>query len=192
LNIETEINFLNPKKITISRDNFNALKLEIDGADEYSDVKAVRIFPLSSPSHFISFKGISDSDKEKAEEQKEEEKTRSPHGKSRGLRTKEIGVIKDTRELDKKSRKILSSELEMNYFMPQITRINKIKSDFGSYTWTVETDKGPRTFEVRYREDVRIVPLNRVLIRDVDGNRYEIPDYSRLDSSSKTVLEKHM
>ena len=192
MSIETEINFLDPKKITISRDNFNALKLKIDKAEEYSEVKAVRIFPLSSLWQFISLKGVSGSDREEAEKQNGEEKPGRPHGKPRAPRTKEIGIIRDMRELDKKSQKILTSELEVNYFTPKITRINKIKSDFGSYTWTVETDKGPRTFEVRYREDVHIVPPNRVLIRDVDGNRYEIPDYSRLDSSSRTMLEKHM
>jgi len=191
LSIETEINFLDPKKITILSDSFNALKLQIDGAGEYSDVKAVRIFPLSAPWHFISLKGISGLDKEEAEKQKDEV-NRPSYGKTRAPRQKEIGVIRDMRELDKKSRKILDSELEMSYFTPKITLINKIKSDFGSYKWTVETDKGPRTFEVRYREDVRMIPPHRVIIRDVDGNRYEITDYSRLDSSSRTMLEKHM
>jgi len=192
LSLETEINFLEPKKITISNDNFNALKLNIDGVSEYSDVKAVRVFPISAPWHFISLKGISDSDKEEAEKQEGEAEPSRPHGKPRAPRQKEIGVIRDTRELDKESREILASELEMSYFTPRITQISKIKSDFGSYQWTVETDKGTRTFEVRYREDVRMIPPNRVIIRDVDGNRYEITDYSRLDSSSRTALEKHM
>ena len=57
-------------------------------------------------------------------------------------------------------------------------------------SWDVETDRGPHHFDMRDRDDVRLVAGNRLLIIDADGNRYEVPDYSRLDSRSRGILEQ--
>ncbi|MFQ6039207.1 MAG: DUF1854 domain-containing protein, partial [Candidatus Poribacteria bacterium] len=104
----------------------------------------------------------------------------------------EIGVVRDIQKIDPQSRKIVEEELEMMYFIPKITRINRIRSERGSYKWMVETDRGEREFDVRHREDIRIIESNRVIVKDVDGNRFEIPNYSRLDSHSRSMLERYM
>jgi hypothetical protein len=70
-----------------------------------------------------------------------------------------------------------------------VLKISKITEEFGVLRWEVETDKGPRTFEVRGRDEVRLVTGGHVLIRDIDGNRYHIPGLNDLDVASRHCIE---
>jgi hypothetical protein len=167
--IEDELNILDPKKVRIHRDQFNRLNLEIEGDGEYPEVEAIMGFPLTNPDHFISFIEVKD-----------------------GKKGNEIGVIEDVRKLDSKSRKVLRVELKRAYFMPRITKINRLKEDHGIMKFDVETDKGRREFETRYREDIRKLSGGRVIIRDADGNRYEIKDYMKLDKRSVNLIDSEI
>jgi hypothetical protein len=180
------------------------LRLEIDGEGEYSDVKVIRLFPISDPQHYICFKGVKRED-EQPQEHSDAQKTdedvlgdgaaeKQSDGKSDSSkqRPKEIGVVKDIKKMDSESRQIVEEELEMMYFIPKIIRINRIRSERGSYKWLVETDRGEREFDIRHREDIRMIESNRVIVKDVDGNRFEIPNYSRLDPRSRSMLERYM
>jgi hypothetical protein len=203
MDITGEINIIDPKKMKLYRDSFNELKLEVGGEGEYSDVKITRLFPVSDPQHYICFKGVKKEDEkpeegsdaqtsEEISEDEAEEKQEGETSKNPGSRPKEIGIVKDIKKIDSQSRKVIEEELAMMYFTPKITRIHRIKSERGSYKWVVETDKGEREFDVRHREDIRVIESNRVVVKDVDGNRFEIPNYSRLDSRSKSTLERYM
>ena len=60
---------------------------------------------------------------------------------------------------------------------------------FGTLRWTVETDRGVRTFEIRNRyHDVKVYPDGRVRVRDSDDNRYTIRDYKELDAHSRKLM----
>lgn len=105
----------------------------------------------------------------------------------------EIGAMKQARELDEGSRSLLREELEKAYFMPRIEAVVDTEEKLGVETWTVETDKGRRVFEVRDpRRNVRSMGQHRVIIKDVDGNRYEIPNWRTLDRASITFLMPHL
>ena len=86
----------------------------------------------------------------------------------------------------------MEGELQKSYFVPKITRIKNLEEKFGVSQWEVETNKGTHTFNVKNREEVRLFSSGRVLIKDADGNRYEISDYRRLDSKSIAFLETEM
>ncbi len=101
----------------------------------------------------------------------------------------EIGIIRDLDALDPHSLLALEQELEREYFVPSITRINRIEERFGTRTWDVETEQGHRNFDVRSRQGVRYVAPDQLVIKDVDGNRYEIPATSQLDHVSRQLLE---
>jgi hypothetical protein len=169
--------------------NQNKFYRPLDGEDEYSEVKIIRIFPISDPWHFICFKGIEIGAEKGSEETKCD--ADSSH-KELKPRPKEIGIIRDVRQLEVQSRRFLEQELEMIYFTPKITCINRIKSERGIHQWDVETDRGSRILEIRHRENLRIIPPGRVIIKDVDGNRFEIPDYRKLNAKSRSLLEKHL
>lgn len=85
---------------------------------------------------------------------------------------------------------MLAAELERNYFTPRIVQVNAIEVNYHVPKWDVQTDRGPRIFEIRStRRDILILSGGRILIRDADGNRYEIPDYHRLDPVSQALIE---
>lgn len=162
LDIAKEVTILDPKAVRLYRNRFQELCLRIHGGEEHSKVNAVRAFPLSDPDHFISFHC------EKGDP---------------------IGMIGSAEDLDAHSKGVLDEGLARAYFMPKIVEIRDIKEEFGSQRWEVQTDRGPRAVEIRHREDLRSLPGRRVIIRDVDGSRFEIPDYGVLDSRSRTLLE---
>jgi len=105
----------------------------------------------------------------------------------------EIGCMKDGDALDHESQDLLATELEKAYFMPRIRAILSMEEALGIETWTVVTNKGERQFEVDHpRHDVRHLPRGRVLVKDVDGNRYEIPSWRKLDRKSIGLLMRHL
>lgn len=164
--IEDELNILDPKKVRLSKDEFNRIKLKIDDEKEYPEVKIVMGFPLTNPENFVSLFEIKD-----------------------GKKDNEIGMIEDISKLDPHSRKLIQAELNKEYFMPQIIKINNMTETHGVMKFDVETDKGSRVFETRYKEDIRRISANRIVIRDADGNRYEIRDHRKLDQRSMNLID---
>jgi len=58
----------------------------------------------------------------------------------------------------------------------------------------VETDHGPVSFRIRNRHsDIKqLYGTNRVIIRDSNDNRYEIPDLTTLDVHSQRLLISYL
>ncbi len=105
----------------------------------------------------------------------------------------EIGIMRQPDALDQQSHRVLQEELEKSYFMPRIVQIIDIEEEMGVESWDVVTDKGERSFEVRDpRRNVRKISGRRVIIKDVDGNRYEVKDWTGLDRDSLQLLTKHL
>ena len=170
--IKDELNILDPKKIQIYRDEFNVLKLGTtadDGSEKCLAVKIVMGFPMTNPGQFISLVEMKD-----------------------GKTDKEIGIIEDLKKMDSKSRKVLNVELKRIYFMPRITKINRMNEIHGIVKFNVETNKGQREFETKYKEDIRKISDSRIIIRDADGNRYEIKDYQKLDQRSINLIDSEL
>lgn len=159
-----ELNFLDPKDLHLTYDEFEDLTLERDGKIQRR-VTAFRAFPISSRRRFVLLR---DSD------------------------GKEIGIIDDAAELEPVSRQALREELEHAYFTPQIILVNSIEENYHVPRWDVGTNRGPRVFDLRSSRDMRDLGNGRLLIRDADGNRYEIPDYRELDTVSQAIVETQL
>lgn len=101
----------------------------------------------------------------------------------------EIAVIRDINDLMPESREAVESCLYEYYMIPKITRFIKMSEKFKIWMWTAETDKGIYTFEIR-NHLTAVKPLydGRVLIKDANDNRYEIPDVNKLDKKSRKLL----
>ncbi len=101
----------------------------------------------------------------------------------------EIAVIRSIDDLMPESKAVVESCLREYYMIPRITRFIKMSEKFKIWMWTAETDKGICTFEIR-NHLTAIKPLydGRVLIKDANDNRYEIPDVNALDSKSKKMI----
>ncbi len=101
----------------------------------------------------------------------------------------EIAVIRNIDDLMPESKKVVENCLREYYMIPRITRFIKMSEKFKIWMWTAETDKGICTFEIR-NHLTAIKPLydGRVLIKDANDNRYEIPNVNVLDSKSKKMI----
>lgn len=101
----------------------------------------------------------------------------------------EIAVIRDINDLMPESREVVENCLREYYMIPRITKFIKMSEKFKIWMWTAETDKGICTFEIR-NHLTAIKPLydGRVLIKDANDNRYEIPDVNVLDKKSKKLI----
>ena len=101
----------------------------------------------------------------------------------------QVAVIRSVDDLLPGSKEALQTALEEYYMIPRITRFIKMTEKFKIWMWTAETDKGVITFEIR-NHIASVKPLydGRVLIKDANDNRYEIPDYRKLDKNSRKML----
>ena len=101
----------------------------------------------------------------------------------------EVAIIKKLGELGADSAKTVRQSLTDFYLVPHITRIISTMEKYGTLRWTVETDRGIKSFDIRNRNhDIRVYKDGRVRVRDSDDNRYTIDDYRALDAQSRARL----
>ena len=101
----------------------------------------------------------------------------------------QVAVIRNADNLLPESKETLLAAIDEYYMIPRITRFIKMTEKFKIWMWTAETDKGVITFEIRnHLASVKPLYDGRVLIRDANDNRYEIPDYRTLDKKSRKML----
>ena len=142
------------------------LRLTIEDDRSFLRVVIVRSFPLSEPSRYLS--------------------VRDGEGK-------EVGLIVDPAQLRSEDRALVQCELDRRYLVPAVTRIVSARERFGTVEWTMETDRGVVRFTTRnLRENVQRPGPGRIILNDVDGNRYDIVDVDRLTRSSQDLLFRHL
>lgn len=104
----------------------------------------------------------------------------------------EQAVIRDLNSLPREQGEIIEACLEEYYLIPKINRILDTRERFDGVTLYTETDRGPASIEIRTVSQSLKMLGSRVLIRDVNDNRYEIPDVSRLDRHSRLILVRYL
>ena len=134
------------------------------GREPVVDARVARCFPWSLPDGYIS---VRDAD------------------------GKEIALLQTLDGLDDASRQVVEQELADKVFNPKIRRIVDYRHEFGVTSITAETDRGRVTFQIRSRDDIRILSRTRGLFRDADGNTYEMEDLDALDAQSRKWLQDH-
>jgi len=149
---------------SLSRDSLGRLVLYYEGR-EYSDVKSIRIFPISDPEHWVS---ICDAD------------------------GNEVICIEDLDQLPDQVHHLLLEELGVREFLPIIKKIVAISSRFEPSEWQIETDRGETCFVLNDEDDIHRLSTYRILIIDAHRIRYLIPDMRRLDSASRRVLAHYI
>lgn len=103
---------------------------------------------------------------------------------------KELAVLEGLETLDAVSKKALQSSLRLRSLNARVTAVTALAHQYGAVHCKVETDRGPREFVIKgLTENVRWLSDTRIIITDVDGNRFEIPDMSALDETSRDLLD---
>ncbi len=153
---------LDPLSVEFAMTAGGVLSLRI-GERYYPRVHLYRSFPISAEELWISVRD--------AEE-------------------KEIGMIRSIEELSAGNRRFVIEELDRRYFSPVIETIHSLTEEFGYTYWEVSTSAGRRRFTVQVEQN-GVVQLGdgRVLINDVEGNRFEIRDARTVEPKRWRIIE---
>jgi len=160
-----ELHFLEPSEVHF-RCEINRLQMKKEGDEEWREVTLARLFPLSDPYKWLAVLNKED---------------------------KEIGVLHDLHGLSSDEFACVEEELRRRYLIPEIKSILSRRDRFDMVEWTVETDRGRATFLTRQlHENVQRPIAGRIVIADVENNRYDIPDVDALDPESRRLLEERL
>ena len=105
----------------------------------------------------------------------------------------EIGIIRDLSLFEGESHDLLRGELSRRYYAPVIKRIHNVKERYGFSYWRVTTEEGNVSFTLHdtFRSIIRAGEY-RLIIIDVNGNRFEIPNVEALDRKSYKKIELYL
>lgn len=105
----------------------------------------------------------------------------------------EIGIIRRLDDFSGEGRALLEEELNRRYYAPIIEEILQVKERYGFSYWRVRTKEGEVRFTLHdtYRSIIR-AGEHRVIMLDVDGNRFEIPDVNALNRKSYKKIELYL
>lgn len=105
----------------------------------------------------------------------------------------EVGIIKSISLFEGVGEELLRTELRRRYYAPVIDKIISVKERYGFSYWCVHTPEGNVNFTLHdtYRSILR-ASHNRVVLLDVNGNRFEIPDVNALDRKSYKKIELYL
>jgi hypothetical protein len=124
-------------------------------------VKLRQCFPWSEPARFISLRDSDD---------------------------KEVALVEAPSSLDADSRQAFELALAEAGFVLDVTRVLDIDEEIEIRQWTVETKQGSRSFQTHLDDWPRVLPSGGLLIRDVAGDLYRLPEPSTLDKKSRALL----
>ena len=159
----THPEYVDSEAIRLFREPPWVLRLTIEDDRSYLKVRAVCAAPLSQPDRYICL----------LDEKNEV-----------------ICTVEDPIVLDAASQQIIKEELNQRYMTAIIKRVDSLKSEFGVSYWEVQTDRGNREFVVRnVSENAQWITDHRLLLIDVDGNRFEIANLEVLDKKSRGLIE---
>lgn len=158
------VRYLNDENAVFQRTGTGFLSLKT-GEEFYSRVMVVRMFPFSDKDEFISVRTVEE-------------------------RSKEIGIVEKMSQVSRETAEMLEEQLTLRYFTPVIEKIIKIKDEYGFAYWNVVTNHGACNFTIRMGGN-SVIHLSdvRILIMDIDENRFEIPDINRLTPAERKKLD---
>lgn len=160
----TVLRYLTEQNAKFARTKGGFVSLTMDGKT-WDRVQVIRLFPFTEPDKFISIRTVEE-------------------------RSKEIGVIADLKQVNKETRRMLTEQLNLHYFTPIIRKIIDIKDEYGYAYFHVMTDRGECKFTINMGGNA-VVRLSdtRLLIMDLDENRFEIPDVLQLTVKEQRKLD---
>ena len=105
----------------------------------------------------------------------------------------EIGIVRHVDDFEGETRELLREELSKRYYTPVILQILGSKERYGFSYWKVKTKEGEVSFTLHdtYRSIIR-ASESRIIMMDVNGNRFEIPDVNALDRKSYKKIELYL
>lgn len=164
----SQLRYLTPATCRFYPGNFAALHLEITGIWVYGGVYAAYCFPVERRNEFIAI----------------------VQSRRRGDDL-EIGIVRRLDDFPAEQAELVRSALQRRYFFHTISRVRRIGWDGGYVSMSVDTDKGPVEFLMRWSND-RAVSFGSggKLLIDVDDNRYLIPQVDALPPRERSAFTR--
>lgn len=164
-----EIGFLQPDAATFfkTEGGFTGLRYQ---DKEYPRISLRRALPVGQPSAYIS---VADSE------------------------NKEIAIIRNLTDLGSEQMAIVNEELSKRYYCPQVFEIKSVKDKMGYVYMELvigdDKERYDKTCAINdVNKNIRMLDDDRLLMFDVDGNRYIVSSLSELDKKSLKRLEPYM
>lgn len=108
----------------------------------------------------------------------------------RTLENEEVGMIESLDDFPAELAQLLKEQIAIRYFAPVISKVLGIKEEFGYAYWEAETQAGRCRFTVRNGGgNVKLVSDQKLLIQDVDGNRFLIERLDQLSEKEYRMVE---
>jgi hypothetical protein len=153
------------KDVRLSRALDGSLILNVGGAS-FSCVQIVRAAPLSQRDRYICFLD------------------------SAG---EEICMVRDLSEMSQEDRRLAEEELRMRYIITEIRRVISVRRELSTLYCETETNRGSKELVLQSSdENVRWLSDRHVILTDVYGSRFEVPDIQALDRESMRMLKKNL
>jgi hypothetical protein len=154
-----------PQSVRFTRNETGRLLLH--RGDEKTEIGlTVGAFPLSNPGTMICLKDLDGN---------------------------EIAILKDMNKLEASSKELLKEELDRCYFMPRIVDILDTTEKLNIVNMDIKTNRGFRTIQIKnIRNSIRKLGKGRIIIRDLDGNRYEIRKVDELSEAAQDMLDVYL
>lgn len=164
----SQVPVLDPAGVRARLDEMGRLEVTLPGDAVYPKARVVPAFPVSRPNRLLYLFDEAGA---------------------------EIGLLPDPKGLDHETRELLLNQADHAYFLPRIERIRRVEERPGSGIahWYVDTDRGPRDFDVVARsESVWYIGKSRVVLRDAHNNRYLMEDVMALDARSRALADLYL
>jgi hypothetical protein len=110
------------------------------------------------------------------------------HVSLRDADNREVALIGPDAVLDEPSRRTLDEAIVAAGFVLEVTRVLDVDEEIEIRVWRVDTRQGPRTFQTALDDWPREMDDGGLLVRDVAGDLYRVPDPASLDAHSRTLL----
>ena len=161
------VNKLTPDNAVFSETKGGFITLSLSGEDK-GMVNIICTFPFTAPNEFLSVRTADD-------------------------KMEELGIIENINDFDNETIAIIKKQLEIRYFMPEITKVYSVKEEYGHTYWSVQTNKGKHKFTSPSGSSGSVIRKeNRVIIKDSSQNRYEIPDITKLTAKEMKKLDLYL
>ncbi len=163
-----DIGFFDAKKLKFTANEGGFLELEYNGT-KYPRVAVRRVLPHKLPEEYLS---VCDHE------------------------LKELGIIKSLSELSTEQAELIRNELSHRYYCPILESVESLKDKMG-YIYIEAKLMGKvrydKSFAVKdVSKNIRRLSEDEVIIFDVDGNRYLIKAFTKLDQKSIRMLEPYV
>lgn len=166
--MEHNLNYITPDCVSFYSSEHGLLMLRLNGED-LGRVTVLRMFPFHYEKEYLCVK--------------RENYTRSD-------KEDEIGIIRNLADFLPSQAQLVQKELDKRYFVPEIIKVNDVKEEYGHTVWKTETTAGEREFTVNdMSSNVRNMGNNRIMLTDVNSNRYYIPDITKADDKTVRIIE---